>query len=106
MMINPGNKNSNSQLTKEFYNKSMNCTLNFIGIFLVFVKTKVMKPNLNFVSKSLYSSHINQWPIVGDVAGIYPCYRGRNGSLPSIGQKGRFLRVKNVEKKLNRKESK
>ena len=25
-----------------------------------------------------------------------PCYRGRNGSLPSIGWKGRFLRVENA----------
>ena len=29
--------------------------------------------------------------IVGDVAGISPYYRGKNGSLPSIGWKGRFL---------------
>ena len=40
------------------------------------------------------------------VAGICPCYRGRNGSLPSIGWKGRFLRVENAEKKLNKKRSK
>ena len=44
--------------------------------------------------------------IVTTVAGISPCYRGRNGSLPSIGWKGRFLRVENPEKKLNRKRSK
>ena len=40
------------------------------------------------------------------IAGISPCYKGENGSLLSIGRKGRFLRVKNVENKLNRKESK
>ena len=32
------------------------------------------------------------------VAGIFPCYRGRNGSLPSIGWKGKFLHVQNAEK--------
>ena len=35
---------------------------------------------------------------LGDVAGISPCYRGRNGSLLSIGQKDRFLRVENEER--------
>ena len=29
--------------------------------------------------------------VIGFVARISPCYRGRNGSLPSIGRKGRFL---------------
>ena len=32
------------------------------------------------------------------VARIYPCYRGRNGSLLPIGQKGRFLLMVNAEK--------
>ena len=31
----------------------------------------------------------NPWK--GPIVGISPCYRGRNGSLPSIGRKGRFL---------------
>ena len=29
--------------------------------------------------------------VASSVAGISPYYRGRNGSLPSIGRKGRFL---------------
>ena len=44
------------------------------------------------------------------VVGISPYYRGRNGSLPSIRRKGRFLCVENVERKtkmkLGRKKSK
>ena len=44
--------------------------------------------------------------LVGSVAGISPCYRGRNGSLPSIRQKGRFLRVENAERKMKQTESK
>ena len=35
--------------------------------------------------------------IVPAVIGISPYYRGRNGSLLSIGQKGRFLLVLNAE---------
>ena len=35
------------------------------------------------------------------VVGISPFYRGRNGSLLSIGQKGRFLRVKMLKRKQN-----
>ena len=35
---------------------------------------------------------------VGVVARISPCYRGRNGSLLPIGQKGRFLLMVNAEK--------
>ena len=34
----------------------------------------------------------------GHVARISPCYKGRNGSLLSIGQKGRFLLMVNAEK--------
>ena len=37
--------------------------------------------------------------LISIVAGISPCYRGKNGSLLSIGQKGRFLRVENAERK-------
>ena len=37
--------------------------------------------------------------VAGSVAGISPCYRGRNGPLLSIGHKGRFLRVENAVKK-------
>ena len=33
------------------------------------------------------------------VAAISPCYRGKNGSLLSIGHKGRFLLVVNAENK-------
>ena len=40
------------------------------------------------------------------IARTSPCYRGRNGSLLSIGQKGRFLRVENAERKIEQKESK
>ena len=40
------------------------------------------------------------------VAGISPCYKGRNGSLLSIGQKGKFLRVENAERKWNRQKEK
>ena len=40
------------------------------------------------------------------VAGISPCYRGRNGSLMSIGQKGRFMHVENAVKKSDREERK
>ena len=32
------------------------------------------------------------------VASIYPCYRGRNGSLVLIGHKGRFLLFENKKK--------
>ena len=39
------------------------------------------------------------------VAGISPYYKGRNGSLLSIGQKGRFLHVENVERKWNRQKA-
>ena len=35
------------------------------------------------------------------VAGISPCYRCRNGSLLSIGQKGRFLLGKRLKGKWN-----
>ena len=44
--------------------------------------------------------------VASSVAGISPCYRGMNGSLLSIGQKGRFLRVENAERKAEQKESK
>ena len=44
--------------------------------------------------------------VAGSVAGISPYYRGRNGSLLSIGHKSRFLHVENVEKKLNIKKAK
>ena len=44
------------------------------------------------------------------VARISPCYRGRNGSLSSIGWKGRFLcgemQERKSEMKLDRKKSK
>ena len=35
------------------------------------------------------------------VAWISPCYRGKNGSLIPIGNKGRFLLMVNVENKTN-----
>ena len=35
---------------------------------------------------------------IGIVARIYPCYKGRNGSLMPIGHKGRFLLWMNAEK--------
>ena len=35
--------------------------------------------------------------VASSVAGISPCYRGRNGYLLFIGWKYRFLRVENVE---------
>ena len=44
--------------------------------------------------------------VASSVAGISPCYRGRNGSLISIGQKGRFLSVENAVKKLELTEKK
>ena len=44
--------------------------------------------------------------VTSSIAGISPCYRGRNGSLPSIGHKGRFLRVENAERKKELTESK
>ena len=37
---------------------------------------------------------------INPVAGIYPYYRGRNGSLLSIGQKGRFLHVERIKIKM------
>ena len=40
------------------------------------------------------------------VAGISPCYRGRNGSLLSIGQKGTFMCVEMLKIKMEWKESK
>ena len=36
---------------------------------------------------------------ISPVVGISPCYRGRNGSLLSIGQKGRLLLVKMLKRK-------
>ena len=51
--------------------------------------------------------------VVGSVARISPCYRGKNGfpsiyrtELLSTGQKGRFLRVKNAERKMEQTKSK
>ena len=44
--------------------------------------------------------------VTSSVAGIYPSYKGSNGSLLSIGQKGRFLRVENAVKKSEQTESK
>ena len=44
--------------------------------------------------------------VASSVAGISPCYSGRNGSLLSIGQKGRFPRVEMQKRKQNRKKSK
>ena len=44
--------------------------------------------------------------VVSSVVGISPCYRGRNGSFLSIGQKGRFLHVENVVKKSKQTECK
>ena len=45
---------------------------------------------------------VRAWTVVG----ISPCYRGRNGSLMSIGQKGRFLHVENIERKQNGQKAK
>ena len=44
--------------------------------------------------------------VASSVAGISPCYRGRNGSLMSIGDKGRFLGVENSERKIEQTERK
>ena len=46
----------------------------------------------------LIGDNIEKIGFVGPVARISPCYRGRNGSLLPIGQKGRFLLVGNCRK--------
>ena len=51
------------------------------------------------------SSEIESTPKVkpqnsSSVAGISPCYKGRNGSLLSIGYKGRFLLVEMLKIKM------
>ena len=44
--------------------------------------------------------------VASSVARISPYYRGRNGPLLSIGQKGRFLRVKMLKRKQNGQKAK
>ena len=43
------------------------------------------------------AKHILRY-LKGTVARISPCYRGKNGSLMPIGNKGRFLLMVNAEK--------